>query len=137
MQTRGLVVLDSPVGLVAYIPTGMVQVSSVVLATEVGRQLHKGQELGYFAFGGSDFVMVFEPRGNVHLDWQQGVREVNPGRHQQKSRRHQHDDAGDHERDDRHELARISIASRIRSDVGLLLRSRSFGVADSRRARGR
>jgi len=37
------------------------------------RELRKGEELGYFAFGGSDFVMVFEQRSNVHLDWQQGV----------------------------------------------------------------
>jgi phosphatidylserine decarboxylase len=73
VQTRGLVVLDSPIGLVACIPMGMAQVSSVVLTAEVGRQLRKGEELGYFAFGGSDFVMVFEQRSNVHLDWQQGV----------------------------------------------------------------
>jgi phosphatidylserine decarboxylase len=73
VQTRGLVVLDSPIGLVACIPMGMAQVSSVVLTAEVGRELRKGEELGYFAFGGSDFVMVFEQRSNVHLDWQQGV----------------------------------------------------------------
>jgi phosphatidylserine decarboxylase precursor len=73
VQTRGLAVLDSPIGLVACIPMGMAQVSSVVMTAETGRELRKGEELGYFAFGGSDFVMVFEQRSNVHLDWQPGV----------------------------------------------------------------
>jgi len=73
VQTRGLAVIDSPIGLVACVPMGMAQVSSVVMTAEVGRELRKGEELGYFAFGGSDFVMVFEQRSNVHLDWQQGV----------------------------------------------------------------
>lgn len=62
VQTRGLVVLDSPVGLVACLPVGMAQVSSVVITAEVGSQIRKGEEMGYFQFGGSDFVMVFEQR---------------------------------------------------------------------------
>lgn len=73
VQTRGLAVLDSPIGLVACLPIGMAQVSSVVMTAEVSRHLRKGEELGYFAFGGSDFVMVFEQRSNVHLTLQQGV----------------------------------------------------------------
>ena len=67
VQSRGLVVLDSPIGLVACLPMGMAQVSSVVLTAEVGKTLHKGEELGYFQFGGSDFVMVFERDCNVQL----------------------------------------------------------------------
>ncbi len=67
VQTRGLVVIDSPFGLVACLPMGMAQVSSVVLTAEVGSVLHKGEELGYFQFGGSDFVMVFERASNVQL----------------------------------------------------------------------
>lgn len=67
LQTRGLVVLDSPIGLVACLPIGMAQVSSVVITAEVGVTLHKGEELGYFQFGGSDFVMVFERSSNVQL----------------------------------------------------------------------
>lgn len=73
VQTRGLVVLDSPIGLVACLPIGMAQVSSVVLTAEVGQTLRKGEELGYFQFGGSDFVMVFERAGNVQLIGQPGV----------------------------------------------------------------
>jgi phosphatidylserine decarboxylase len=67
VQTRGLIVIDSPIGLVACLPMGMAQVSSVVITAEVGVTLHKGEELGYFQFGGSDFVMVFERTSNVQL----------------------------------------------------------------------
>lgn len=60
-QTRGLLVLESPVGLVAVLPIGMAQVSSVVMTAEVGRTLHKGEEFAYFQFGGSDHIVLFEP----------------------------------------------------------------------------
>ena len=54
-QERGLVVIESPVvGLVAILPIGMAQVSSVNLTTETGATLTKGEEFGYFLFGGSD-----------------------------------------------------------------------------------
>ena len=70
VQTRGLLVLDSPVGLVACLPVGMAQVSSVVITAEVGSRIRKGEELGYFQFGGSDFVMVFERGANLKLHCQ-------------------------------------------------------------------
>ena len=73
VQTRGLVVIDSPIGLVACLPMGMAQVSSVVITAEAGQTLHKGEELGYFQFGGSDFVMVFERASNVQLISQPNV----------------------------------------------------------------
>ncbi|HEX8990211.1 MAG TPA: phosphatidylserine decarboxylase [Anaerolineales bacterium] len=73
VQTRGLIVLDSPIGLVACLPVGMALVSSVVITAEVGSTLHKGEELGYFQFGGSDFVMVFERSSNVQLICQPNV----------------------------------------------------------------
>ena len=67
-QERGLVVIDSPeVGLVAVLPIGMAYVSSVNLTTEVGAELRKGDPFGYFMFGGSDIVMVFQHR-NIVLD---------------------------------------------------------------------
>lgn len=67
VQTRAVVVIDSPCGLVACIPVGMGHVSSVVVTASVGTTLHKGEELGYFQFGGSDFVMVFDRRCNLEL----------------------------------------------------------------------
>ena len=71
-QERGLVVIDSPeVGLVAVLPIGMAYVSSVNLTTEVGAELRKGDQFGYFMFGGSDIVMVFQDK-NVLLDAEVG-----------------------------------------------------------------
>ena len=67
MQNRGLVVMESSIGLVAILPMGMGQVSSVVMTAEPGRVLRKGEEISYFQFGGSDIVMVFEAASNVHF----------------------------------------------------------------------
>jgi len=67
MQNRGLVVMESSIGLVAILPMGIGQVSSVVMTAEEGRVLRKGEEISYFQFGGSDIVMVFEAAANVHF----------------------------------------------------------------------
>ena len=67
MQNRGLVIMQSAIGLVAILPMGMGQVSSVVVTAEPGRVLRKGEEISYFQFGGSDIVMVFEQAANVHF----------------------------------------------------------------------
>ena len=72
-QTRGLIVIDSPFGLVACLPMGMAQVSSVTITAEEGVTLRKGEELGYFKFGGSDFVMCFERSSNVQITTQPNV----------------------------------------------------------------
>ena len=73
LQTRRLVVIESPVGLVACLPVGMAQVSSVVITAESGVELHKGEEMGYFRFGGSNFVMVFERCTNIELGCSPGT----------------------------------------------------------------
>ncbi|HEU0015156.1 MAG TPA: phosphatidylserine decarboxylase [Longimicrobium sp.] len=72
-QARGLIVLDTPIGLVAVLPIGMAQVSSVVITAEVGVTLRKGEEISYFQFGGSDIVVLFESRSNVSFTAQQNV----------------------------------------------------------------
>lgn len=72
-QARGLVVLDTPIGLIAVLPIGMSQVSSVVMTAEVGVSLRKGEELAYFQFGGSDIVVLFEASSNVSFTAQPGV----------------------------------------------------------------
>ncbi|CAG8454284.1 9384_t:CDS:2 [Dentiscutata heterogama] len=67
-QARGLVIIDSPkVGKVAVLPVGMAQVSSVILSTKVGGELKKGDEIGYFQFGGSDVCLVFQKRSKVEI----------------------------------------------------------------------
>jgi phosphatidylserine decarboxylase len=64
-QSRGLIVLDTPIGLVAVLPIGMSQVSSVIVTAEVGVTVRKGEELSYFQFGGSDIIVLFEASSNV------------------------------------------------------------------------
>lgn len=78
-QERGFVVIESPeVGLVAMVPVGMTLISSVVLEPEVGDELRKGEEFGYFQFGGSDMVMLFQAdvvlEANVGTKYLQGQR---------------------------------------------------------------
>ena len=71
-QDRGLIVIDSPLGLVAVLPIGMAQVSSVTLTAEVGATLYKEEEFGFFSFGGSNIVTLFEA-GKVEFDAKVGT----------------------------------------------------------------
>ncbi|KAL4784894.1 phosphatidylserine decarboxylase-domain-containing protein [Aspergillus varians] len=71
-QARGLVIIDTGSGLVAVLPVGMAIVSSVVLTAEIGVHLHKGEEVGYFQFGGSDVVLLFEGRLDVEISMERG-----------------------------------------------------------------
>ena len=48
------------VGYVAIIPIGMLEVSSVYVKVKKGDKLNKGDELGYFEYGGSSFALIFE-----------------------------------------------------------------------------
>ncbi len=75
-QTRGYVIVDTEkYGLVALIPMGMAQVSSVNFedGVEVGSTHKKGDMLGYFLFGGSDFVMLFQKRAGFEMTTPPGV----------------------------------------------------------------
>lgn len=63
IETRACVIIENEkFGKVALLPIGMSQICSVnfVEGIEVGSDVQKGQELGYFLFGGSDFVIVFQ-----------------------------------------------------------------------------
>jgi len=73
VQGRGLIVLDTEIGMVSILPVGMAVISSVILTAEVGVTLRKGEELGYFQFGGSDVVVMFESKRNVRLDAKAGI----------------------------------------------------------------
>jgi phosphatidylserine decarboxylase len=59
-QDRALLVIDSPVGLVALLPIGMDFISSCNISVDEGDYVNKGDEFGYFLFGGSDMIMLFE-----------------------------------------------------------------------------
>jgi phosphatidylserine decarboxylase len=59
-HTRGSVIIESPIGLVAVLPIGMGHISSINFCVDEGATLGKGNALGYFAFGGSDIIMLFQ-----------------------------------------------------------------------------
>ncbi len=61
LETRGIIVLDTPAyGLLALVAVGVQQVSSVRWSDKQ-LSLSCGDEIGSFAFGGSDIVLFFEP----------------------------------------------------------------------------
>jgi len=69
-QTLGYVIVDTDeYGLVALIPMGMAMVSSVNFEdnASVGNTLEKGEMLGNFLFGGSDFIMLFQEDANFQI----------------------------------------------------------------------
>lgn len=70
IETRGCVIIETKeYGVVALLPIGMSQVSSVNFEDTVkaGNTVKKGDMLGYFLFGGSDFVMLFQSKVDFKL----------------------------------------------------------------------
>jgi phosphatidylserine decarboxylase precursor len=70
IETRGCVIIETKkYGLVALLPIGMSQVSSVNFekSVKVGNSVKKGDMLGYFLFGGSDFVLLFQNKVDFTL----------------------------------------------------------------------
>ncbi|HUS22886.1 MAG TPA: phosphatidylserine decarboxylase, partial [Aeromicrobium sp.] len=66
VATRAIILIgadDPAIGLVAFVPVGMVEVSSCLIAPEItpGHHVAKGDELGHFQFGGSTHCLVFRP----------------------------------------------------------------------------
>jgi phosphatidylserine decarboxylase len=72
-QERGLIIYDSPIGLVACLPIGMAQVSSVNMTAVEGAYLEKGDEFGYFCFGGSDIILLFQEGSGVEYTAAPGI----------------------------------------------------------------
>lgn len=69
-QTLGYVIVDTgEYGLVALIPMGMAMVSSVNFEDNVavGNSLGKGDMLGNFLFGGSDFIILFQEEAGFQI----------------------------------------------------------------------
>ncbi|WP_103069677.1 phosphatidylserine decarboxylase [Aquimarina sediminis] len=89
-QARGVITIDTTnsdygnVGIVAVIPIGMCQVSSVNMIATPNRQCLKGDEFGYFLFGGSDIIVLFQegvnPEINTSLDYRHYGREMAKGK---------------------------------------------------------
>ncbi len=70
VETRSCAVIETErFGLVAVLPVGMSQISSCnwLPSLQIGQTLHRGDEMGYFLFGGSDIVMIFQKGVDVDL----------------------------------------------------------------------
>ncbi len=64
VATRVLIFIEADyagIGLLCVIPIGMAEVSSCRVTVEVGQHVGKGDQLGYFQFGGSTHCVVFRP----------------------------------------------------------------------------
>ena len=69
IETRDCVIMDTDYGLVAILPIAMSQVSSCNWeeSVRVGAEVEKGDPMGYFLFGGSDIVMIFQEGVELEL----------------------------------------------------------------------
>ena len=47
--------------MVCVIPIGITEISSVSIQVKAGQRVKKGDELGYFSYGGSSMALVFQP----------------------------------------------------------------------------
>lgn len=81
-QNRGVVTLDTSasdcgdIGVVAVVPVGMAHVSSVMLTAVSDRHMAKGEEFGFFQFGGSDIIILFQHGVDPQIDTGQEFRLV-------------------------------------------------------------
>jgi len=65
VATRGLIFIDTgvePLGIVCVVPIGLTEVSSLSLMVKTGDKVKKGDQMGWFSFGGSSFAVVFQPK---------------------------------------------------------------------------
>lgn len=66
VETRAIIYIkadDKDIGTVCVMPVGMVEISSCNINKDIkpGKKIKKGDELGYFAYGGSTHCLIFEP----------------------------------------------------------------------------
>jgi phosphatidylserine decarboxylase len=66
VATRAIIYIeadDPKIGLMVMMPIGMAEVSSCVLLDQIkeGYKVKKGEELGYFQYGGSTHCLIFRP----------------------------------------------------------------------------
>ena len=69
VETRDCLIMNTDFGLVAILPIAMSQVSSCNWEdnVEVGAMVQQGDPMGYFLFGGSDIVMIFQEGVDLEL----------------------------------------------------------------------
>lgn len=70
VNTRGLIFIESDnpqLGMVCVIPIGITEISSVTIKVKEGSRVKKGEELGYFSYGGSSMAIVFQASAIDHF----------------------------------------------------------------------
>ena len=70
VETRSCAIIETKdYGLVAMLPVGMSQICSCnwLPSLHIGDKLERGQEMGYFLFGGSDIILIFQKGIDVQL----------------------------------------------------------------------
>lgn len=70
VNTRGLVFIESDdanIGMVCVIPIGITEISSVRIRVKAGDHVKKGDELGFFSYGGSSMAVVFQQSAIDHF----------------------------------------------------------------------
>jgi phosphatidylserine decarboxylase precursor len=81
-QVRGVLTIDTgasglgDLGVVAVIPVGMSHVASVTLTTMTGTEVAKGEEFGFFQFGGSDIIILLQAGVTARIDTDAELRKV-------------------------------------------------------------
>ena len=64
VAARAVIVIDcddANLGTVACVFVGMAEISSCIIEVTEGQQVTKGDEIGYFQYGGSTHCLIFEP----------------------------------------------------------------------------
>ena len=77
VQTRAIIYIrsdDPKIGVVCVMPVGMVEISSCKILRKIkpGYHLEKGEEIGYFQFGGSTSCLIFQKGVIKQFDKTQG-----------------------------------------------------------------
>ena len=52
---------DTAIGLMCFMPIGMAEVSSCKITVQKDQHVKKGDQLGYFQYGGSSHCLIFRP----------------------------------------------------------------------------
>lgn len=63
VAARAIIIIEADnkdIGLVGVMPVGMSEVSSCVVSVQEGQHVNKGDEIGYFQFGGSTHCLIFQ-----------------------------------------------------------------------------
>jgi phosphatidylserine decarboxylase len=78
LATRAIIYIeadDPQIGLIVVMPVGMAEVSSCVILDKIkpGYRIRKGEELGYFQYGGSTYCLIFRPGVIKRFEVQEGT----------------------------------------------------------------